>query len=178
MDSCSQNVKFFEEEVQRHYEYILKFLKTATRDCQLAWDIAQETMTTAWRKIHVIKQYSNVKKALLTMAKNKLYDYYSKGKSHNALVNRLEEVKKVQAEEDGLLNLLSKEERRILLAAIGELPTESMQVILLHYFYEQPLRDVAKLTRSNYNTVVSRHRRALKALKEKLNKRKHNILGV
>jgi DNA-directed RNA polymerase specialized sigma24 family protein len=34
----------------------------------------------------------------------------------------------------------------------------------LHYFYELSLRDVSEITDTNYNTVVSWHKRALKQL--------------
>lgn len=176
MNSRSQYVKFFEEEVQTHYEYILKFLLTVTKDSLLAWDIVQETMATAWEKVHIIKQYSDVKHALRRIARNKLYDHYGKSKSYKALMNRLEGVFRDLTDEDGMLHLIKKEERKTLLAAIGELSTENMQVLLLHYFYEQPFRDVAKMTETNYNTVVSRHRRALKELEEKLMERKQNKL--
>jgi RNA polymerase sigma-70 factor (ECF subfamily) len=176
MSSRSQYVKFFEEEVQTHYEYILKFLLTITKDGPLAWDIAQETMATAWEKVHIIEQYSDVKHALRRIARNKLYDYYDKGKSYKALMKRLEKVKMVLTEEDGLLHLIKDEERRTLLTAIGELTMENMQVILLHYFYGQSFRDVAKMTETNYNTVVSRHRRALKTLEGLLEERKQNKL--
>ena len=46
-----------------------------------------------------------------------------------------------------------------------------MKVILLRYFYDQSFKDVARLTDINYNTVLSHHRRAIKALKKYLSRR-------
>ena len=170
MDPRSHYIEFFDKEIHKHYEYLRKFLLTATKDHPLALDITQETMATAWEKIHRLYQYSDIKHALRAIAKNKLYDYYRKNKSYSELLPQSEIHKDTSAEEDGLLHLLRDEERRTILAAIGDLSWEQMQVILLRYYYGQSFRDVAKMTKTNYNTVLSHHRRALKALGERLGK--------
>ncbi len=168
MDHRSEDILFFEEEVQEHYDYLHKFLTTATKDGPLARDIVQETMATAWEKIHRLRQYKNVKYALRRIAKNKLYDHYKKIGFHKAPLPLFEISKMPSTEKDVLLRLIQKEEHSTLLSAIGDLTGEYRQVILLHYYYEQSFKDVARMTKTNYNTVVSRHRRALKALEERL----------
>ncbi len=171
MDSRNQYRRFFEEEVHAHYEYLCKFLRTVTNDHLLVRDIAQETMATAWEKIHRIREYSNIKHALLSTAKNKLYDYYKKNRPNERVVPIPEICCDIPfLEEDGLKRLLRNEERRTVLAAIALLAAEYKRVILLRYYYGQSLRDVAKITNSNYNTIVSRHRRALKVLEKLLRK--------
>ncbi len=170
MENCSKNTRFFEEKVTEHYDYLRKFLMTATKDHTLASDLTQETMTTAWEKVHLLKSYSNIKHALLRMAKNKLCDHLKKNKPQKTRIISPEVFDKPITEEDGLLSLIKSEERRTLLAAIGDLSEEHIQVILLRYYYGQSFLDVAEMTDTNYNTVLSRHRRALKALEERLGK--------
>jgi len=172
MESCSKNARFFEEKVTEHYDYLQKFLMTATKDHTLASDLTQETMAAAWEKIHHLCKYSNIKHALLRMAKNKLYDHWKKNKPRRTFISFPEICGKLITEEDGLLRLIKREERRILLGAIGDLSEEYMQVIFLRYYYGQSLRDVAKMTDTNYSTVLSRHRRALQALEKLLEKAK------
>ena len=110
MDSRNQYRRFFEEEVHAHYEYLCKFLRTVTNDHLLVRDIAQETMATAWEKIHCIREYSNIKHALLSTAKNKLYDYYKKNRPNERVVSIPEICCDIPFfEEDGLKRLLRNE---------------------------------------------------------------------
>ncbi len=173
MDSQSHYSKFFEEEVHPHFVYLQKFIMTATRDRTLATEIAQEAMAVAWEKVHRISQYRDVKRGLRTIAKNKLYDHYRRNKAQRTFTSLSNVCDKLMAEEDGLVRLIRREERQTLLSAIGGLAPESMQIILLRYYYNQSFRDVAKMTNINYNTVLSRHRRALKVLEEQLRTEKH-----
>ena len=170
MENCSKNAHFVEEKVTKHCDDLQKLLYTATKDHTLASDLTQETMTTAWEKVHLLRYYSNIKHALLRMAKNKLCDHWKKNKLPRIRMSLPDTYEKLITEEDGLMRLIKSEERRTLLTAIGGLSEEHIQIILLRYYYGQSLRDVAEMTDTNYNTILSRHRRALKALEQHLEK--------
>ncbi len=170
MDSKNSCKDFFENEILIHYEYLYKFIQTATRDRALARDIVQETMAKAWEKMHLFREYISIKHALRTMARNILYNHYNKKTSKETSVANSEMVNSVFTEKDGLSYILRTEDRRTLLNAIGKLSKPRMQVILLRYYYEQPMKDVAKLLGMNYNTVLSHHRRGIRELKKQLEK--------
>ena len=166
MDFRDEYREFFESKVLIYYDYLHGFLLTATGDYCLAGDILQETMAKAWEKVDLIKEYSNIKYALRTIARNTLYNYYKKRGSRNELFFHGELEKFVHTERDNLMCLLQDEGRRTVLDAIGKLKKPHMQVILLRYYYDQSFRDVARLTNTNYNTVLSHHRRAICKLRE------------
>lgn len=168
MGSGEELKEFYESEIVVHYEYIYKFLFAATEDYFLALDIAQETMTKAWEKIHKLRKYSNIKYALRVIARNTLYNHLKKRKHRAELMTHSELDKISQTEEDGLIVLLKKEDRRTILKAIANLSEQRMQVILLRYYYRQSFKDVAKMININYNTVLSHHRNAIIALKKYL----------
>ncbi|GAB1476697.1 RNA polymerase sigma factor [Bacillota bacterium] len=165
MDAEKQRKEFFEGEILIHYEYLHKFLLTATKDKALAGDIVQETMARAWEKMHLLINYINIKYALRTMARNLLYNHYNKKTSKETILAGPEITDALSTEKDGLSYILKYEDRRVIIDAISKLPKPCMQVILLRYYHEQPLTEVAKLLDMNYNTVLSHHSRGIKALK-------------
>ncbi len=170
MSSNDPYRKFFENEIHIHYEYLFKFLITVTSDSSLAGDITQDTMAAAWANIQRVYRYSNIKRALLAIARNKLCDHYRKNNSYDKIMLLAKVIDMPFVVEDNLFHILKDEERRTILKAIENLKEPYMQVILLRYYYNQSFRNVAKLMNANYNTILSRHRRALCELKRVLRK--------
>lgn len=170
MDCHQSCVKYFEEEILVHYDYLYKFIIIATKDDSLAKDIVQETMTKSWEKIHRVSQYTDKKTALRTIARNTLYNHYKK-KSHNERLMLHSHIEcELHTNFCGMSHFLMCENRRDMLRAIGKLKRSYRQIIVLRYYYEQSFKDVARMLNMNYNTVLSYHRRAIKDLQVLLTK--------
>lgn len=159
---------FFEENVMDFYGYLVKYITTITDDRVLAVDIVQDTMLTAWQKIEIVYRYEYLKPALRTMAENRLKNY------HKSQKNALKEVPLElggegfleEEQEDLLVDILRKEDSAELLHLVNQLRSDHARIILLHYYYDISLQQVAQNMDVSYNTVLSWHRRALKRLGE------------
>lgn len=170
MNKLEKDISFFDCEIMVHYDYLLYFINTIADDIDLAADIVQETMETAWVKRDKVRQYSNLKKSLITIAKNNLMNYYRRHKTDKLTVPIMEHVPLSQDQEDFISDLINNETRLHILMKIGELRSDYIRIILMHYYYELPLHEISKILDINYNTIVSWHRRALKSLSKLFDK--------
>ena len=168
MSKLDEDKFYFDCEIMGHYDYLLCLINTMSKDCNLAADIVQETM--AWGKLDQIRQYKNLKNTLAAIAKNKLMNHYRKyNKEPIATPAVNKEVIIDRFDEDNIAGIIKEEMRLKLLMTIAQLRPDYVQIILMHYYYELPLRDISEIININYNTVVCWHRRALKSLGKLLN---------
>lgn len=146
------------------YNDLLRFITTLSKDPQLAADIVQDTMETVWTKLERIESYTDLKQILFTIGKNKLTSYYRKNRTEQKAFPLIEKEQLTKSEEDFIQRLMQQEDRRRLLFQISRLREDYSRIILLHYFYGLSLKEIAIITCTNYNTLVSWHRRALRQL--------------
>ena len=154
---------FFEENVAPHYIKVIKFLIYSSQDKELAYDIVQDTMEAAWKYRNKIHSYDNIEAALITIAKNKLKKYYCKHPA-NISIEELEfnEVPDKTLVEEITMEVETGEEIRELFRTLDE---KYARILILHYYYDLSLKEIAEMYGTNYNTVLSWHTRALKKLK-------------
>lgn len=160
---------FFKENVAPHYIKIIKFLIYTSQDQELAYDVAQDTMEAAWKYRDNIRSYDNIEAALITIAKNKLKRYYRK---HPDCIP-IEELECIEVTdktlEEIVMGVETGEEIRELFRTLDE---KHARILILRYYYDLSLKEIAEVYGSNYNTVLSWHNRALKKLKENCMKNK------
>lgn len=157
---------YFEEKILIHYSSIQKRITGMAQDSGLASDIVQDTMEVAWKKIETIKTYSNQKKALMTIAVNKLKYHYRKNKKIQRSASQPDELECYKPESDSAALILRKEEQQRLLLHLEMLREDYISVIMMHYYLGMSFREIADNLKVNYNTVLSWHRRALKELSD------------
>lgn len=177
MRKLDEDRRFYEQEILGLYNYLFSYINTITGDRLLSADIVQDTMEIAWQKLDLIRNYTNFKKTLAAIAKNKLMNYYRKHKAEMNSIPFSDETLLCQSGENFISALLEREERRQLLMLIGQLREDYVRIILMHYYYGLPLCQVADILNKNYNTVVCWHRRALKRLGMLLAKQKNTCWG-
>jgi len=154
---------FFKDHIEPHYNYIVEFLTCGSGSKDLAYDIAQDTMEAAWKYIHKIKFYDNIKAGLITIAKNKLKKHYKKYPPWIPI----EELSNVSSAEKMLdeivVNVETGEELKRLFRTLDK---KYSQILILHHYYCLPLKEISFIYGINYNTVLSWHNRAIKKLRE------------
>lgn len=168
MKSFSDDREYFITEIMPYYEYIRRFLFTISDNDFLALDITQEAMLLAWKGISKLKGYRNLKSALATIAKNALMDYYRKHGNDMKCVELRDTMTESMVEGDAVTLLLEMEKRTELLSKLNTLNENQLKVVILYYYFDMPLKEIGQTLKINYNTVVSLHRRALIALRKKM----------
>ncbi|MDD3434805.1 MAG: sigma-70 family RNA polymerase sigma factor [Candidatus Pacebacteria bacterium] len=160
----------FEILVQRYLKEIYSFIFYYLRDRDEAEDITQEVFLKTWRQLKKFNLEKSFKTWLYTIAKNTTFDVLRQKQN--------EKNKKIVFNNDNLFlqeknsNLLpeaileDKKLKTTLDWAVTNLPLKYQEVIDLHINEDLKFREIADSLGESTNTVKSRYRRAVQALKQ------------
>ena len=164
MELCQVPDKAREADVirlmEQHGDGLLRFCYLNLGDLHLAQDAVQETFLKAYRKFHTFRGDCSEMSWLCAIAINCCRDirrskwvHYESGRSLEELPETGEEFK---ANDDTLIN------------EVMNLPRKYREVILLHYYQEISLREIAQTQSINESTLSTRLKRAREKLRNKL----------
>lgn len=136
-----------------------------------AEDITQETFIKIWKNLDRFDLEKNFKTWVFAIAKNTAYDYLKKKKAlpFSSFENDEGENPIEAIDDENLLPdaLLEKKEIAIMLTrALAHVSLNNRAILTLKYLEEFSLEEIAEILNEPYNTIKSRHGRALKSLKE------------
>jgi len=148
-----------EELIDLYGDDLLRLCLLYLGDRQLAEDAFQETMVKAWRQLASFRGESSVKTWLSSIAVNTC---------RSMLRTPWLRMWRRTRDIDALLNLPAPQhgEFGVVTQAVLALPPKYREVIVLHYYQEWKLREIAEMTGLSVNSVSTRLRRA-RALLEK-----------
>ncbi|NCC51488.1 MAG: RNA polymerase sigma factor [Spartobacteria bacterium] len=177
MDADSQLIKqakagneMAAEKVLRKYQdRVLGYLYLMLRDFQEAQDATQETFVAALRGLPRYEDRGQFKSWLFGIARHQGSRVLRKRKGFVSLLSDADEDA-VRALPDTAWrppdeDMNTREERGRLYKAIGALPEQERQVLLLRVKGELSFREIAKLLHCPLNTALSRMRTAVHRLK-------------
>jgi RNA polymerase sigma-70 factor (ECF subfamily) len=127
-------------------------------DRQAAEDVVQEAALRAWRKLANLKPDTEMRPWFLAIAANQCRDTI-RGRWWSVLRFASTPERPGQGFEDGIVR--GAEVR----AALQKLPAEQREVLVLRYYLDLPLAEVASITRVPLGTVKSRINRGLAAMR-------------
>ncbi|WP_214627363.1 RNA polymerase sigma factor [Paenibacillus agaridevorans] len=159
--------------MERYGNDVVRTASLLLKDRHLAEDVSQETFLTAFRKADQYRGDGSLKGWLLRIAIN-----LCRSRMRRASWQRLflrERMDLVQDaddwpessgnEEPGSANWLNKMTLR---EEIGRLPMLYREVIVLYYFHEMQIAEIADVLQESEGTVKSKLHRARKKLKQQL----------
>ena len=165
--------------VERHHAPVYRFCLRAMRSPEAAADGAQEVFLRVVKNAPTWERKAKFTTWLYTMARNFCIDEARKGRfrkteSLNEKASRdddggderLDRVASEVPQPDRLTD--NTKLRKVLDAAVAELPDEQREVFLLREMSGLQFKDIADLTGVGENTVKSRMRYALTALQKRL----------
>ena len=182
-DAATELFETFQKDI---YYFILK---TVDNDHHLAEDLTQDTFIKILEKIGELKEPAAFVTWSKEIAYHKCTDYFKKRKEILLDENEdgFSEMDRVTGDEetfDPELIQDNKELKQALLAMINDLPAEQRSALLLRYFNEIPVKEIAQIQGVTEGTVKSRLNYGRKALKlaienyEKKNDIKLHCTGV
>jgi RNA polymerase sigma-70 factor (ECF subfamily) len=168
----------FEILVKKYLKPVYNFIYHLMNDLGVVDDLTQITFLKAWKNVRRFDLEKDFKVWLFAIAKNTVYDYWKKKKTLPFALfenedgsNKLENVA-----EDKIL----PDEVLMRMEMSGELETklkllnEKYRLILfMRYSNDFSLNEIAEILNLPYNTIKSRHKRALDALKKSFDKDLH-----
>lgn len=166
------NEDAFGQLLQRYLSPVYHFVFQLAGDRSAAEDIVQETFIKAWKHLARYDRSRSFKTWLFAIAKNTAYDFLKKKKSFPFSSFEDEEGNNILEESVSAETLLPDEmlERKDaadeLEAVLREIPERYRSLLLLAYKEDFSLQEIADILGEPYNTIKSRHGRALKRLKQ------------
>lgn len=161
----------FEQLVQKYLSPLYNFIFQFTRDQHVTEDLVQETFIKVWKYMKRFDQKKSFKTWIFTIAKNTTFDYFKRKKSipFSSFVDEEGKDTLEAVDEDALLpdEALEKLERtEDLERALEKVPELYRALLVLAYREDFSLKEISLILDEPYNTIKSRHQRAIKLLKE------------
>ncbi len=150
--------------VERHHSLLLGFLYRMTGDRALAEDLVQETFVRVLRGIRQYDYPRPFKPWLYSIATHLARDHYKRAEMRYTVL-MLEDAaeEEMDAPEERLL--LDGAARQVAVA-ITQLPDHQREAVVLRYYQELSLAEIAEMMQVPVGTVKSRLSLGLKRLRE------------
>jgi len=157
--------KFYDEYINKIYRFI--FLKVNSEE--IAKDLCSETFLRGWEAYKENPNIKNPSAFLYRIAQNLVIDYYREKDKVNFVST---EASNLVDPQPGLEEkIMKKTDLELVKNALVQLKDEYQNVIIWHYLDDLSIPETAKLLgKTEENTRVLLHR-ALRALKNEVNKR-------
>ena len=159
--------KTIDELMNLHSRKVYLLAYSYVKDKGLAEDIAQEVFIKCYKSLHHFRGDSQITSWIYRITVNTAKDFL-RSKSFNILKypkSFFENITKSETVEDAVLQ---QDEREAVLQTVLSLTTKYREVIILYYFQEEKIEDIAEILNMNVNTVKTRLSRARSIMKEKI----------
>ncbi|ATP41597.1 RNA polymerase subunit sigma-24 [Solibacillus sp. R5-41] len=153
-----------EQFVRMHGEELLRLAVTYVKNTQVAEDIVQDVLLKAFEQQQQFRGESTYRTYLYRMTINRSYDYLRSWSYKNTiLTNKIQKIfRGTKSAEQQVIELT---ENARLGQAILQLPLKYREVIILYYYKEFNIEEIAQLLSKSSNTVKTRLRRGREKLK-------------
>lgn len=148
--------------MNEHSRYLVRIAYLYVKDWSTAEDVVQEVFITYFRKSDQFRNEASLKTYLSKMTANRSKDYLRSWKHKKDVL-----FDTVFASVKGTEEVLLEQERLAALEKnLFQLPLKYREPLILFYYDEQSITEIAGYLQLNENTVKTRLRRAKHQLKE------------
>ena len=151
--------------IKKYYDDIYKFCYYKTGNAIISYDLTQETFLKLIKYISSYKDKGKFKSYLITIALNVCNSYFYKNNidSKNTFENQHAHI----GQNDN--NFKGIENKSVILKALEKLPDKQRETIILKYYMNLRIREIAKIQNEKVPTVKSRLKQGLSKLNRFLN---------
>lgn len=115
--------------------------------------------------IQAVRMLGKFQNYLLTIAVNTCNNYYKRAKP---VYTDLESLELADGTDSSFEKMMQDESKQEVRRAIDALPDYQKEVIILRFYHDLKIREIAKITKASVPTVKSRLRQGLKKLQRYL----------
>ena len=149
-----------EELIDTYSDYLYRIAFIYTKDEKVAEEVVQDVFLKFYQTKDRYDGRASMKTYLTKMTINRSYDYLRSWKNKKALlIETFTNAKGADTE------AIQKEERGEITAAVLELPVKYREVLLLYYYEDLQVAEIAELCKLSVSTVKTRLQRARAKLK-------------
>lgn len=155
--------------VNRYYKGIFSYIYRSTGQYHTSYDLTQEVFVKMLKSIERFdKKAGNFKNWIFKIAVNTVKDYF-KGSSYRNYKDMAEIDESRIAEGENVVELLSHmSQRNEIKKALTELPGYQRDAIILKFYHDMKIKDIAVVMGTNESTVKSRLKQGIDKLKKML----------
>ena len=170
-ESSEFNHHFFFEDLVDHYgEELMRLAYTYVKNKQVAEDIIQDVFLRAYEKREAFKGHSTYRTYLYRMTINRCYDHLRSWSYKNERISdKISSFFQSRNSTEG--DVISNDERHTIGKEVLSLDLKYREVIVLYYYKELSIDEVATILACSSNTIKTRLRRTREQLKVHLEKR-------
>jgi RNA polymerase sigma-70 factor, ECF subfamily len=157
--------------VQPHRDSLSRLVHARVRNASDAEDIVQETLYKAFSRFSSFRHEASFKTWLFAIALNEICQHYRKKRTMDTRIleqGAVEHLEFADPRGSVLADYARSEEARLVRLAISRLPAHYEAVVRLQDLEELSERETAKLLDLTVNTVKTRHHRARRQLRQRL----------
>lgn len=156
--------------IKRYYKMVFAFTFRYVGDYHAAYDLTQETFLKLVRSIHKLQQEDSFKPWLLRITLNTCRDYL-RSRSYKERQQSAEYREELIGSGTGgqVVQLEDRQaDRAEITDAMMELPAYQREAILMRFYHDMKIKDIAGLTAVSEPTVKSRLKQGLAKLRKRL----------
>jgi len=158
----------YDQLMQRHQQYVYRIAYSFAKSEQNAMDITQNIFLKAYENINRFREESQFKTWLTRISYNEGQNWTRKNKKHlmnEDIGNHVTKVISADTQEDEYLAL---ENKTLLLRSLYDLNTKYRLAIVLRYFENHSIRDIAEILNCSEGVVKNMLHRSLQKLKKNM----------
>ncbi|HEY4553648.1 MAG TPA: RNA polymerase sigma factor [Bacillaceae bacterium] len=161
--------------VKRYYKPIYAFIYRKTGNKENAYDMTQDVFIKMLKHLPSYQERGSFKSWLYTLAVNHCHDQFrSKAFQASKMTEELGENRVSQG--DSIPYIFEKnEKRKEVMGAILSLPSYQSDAIILKYYHDMKIREIAEIMDTNESTVKSRLRQGMEKLKAILQRSEEHV---
>ncbi len=152
--------------VKRHYNMVFSFVYRKIGNYHTALDIVQEIFIKMIKSLKSYRHTGKFQNWLLTIAVNHCRDYYRSSLFLEQTKEKEISISLPDKNENVWDLFIKKKEKEEIQKLILTLPDYQRDVIILKYYHEKKIKEIAQIMGSKEATVKSRLRQGLMKLKE------------
>lgn len=156
--------------IERYYDDIYRYCYYKTGNATLSYDLAQETFLKMVRYLDTYREKMKFKAYLFTIALNICNDHFRKQKVTFEDIDTSVLAEKEDTLYHGRSQISQWETADYIQHALKQLPDIQKDAVILHYYYDYKIREIAAITGVSSATVKSRLNQGIKKLKQFIRK--------
>jgi RNA polymerase sigma factor (sigma-70 family) len=171
LNKCLEgDTKAFEVIIAKYQELVCAITYSGISDVQKSEELAHQTFINAWNKLSQLGDLCKFRPWLCSIARNHVKSFIRKNKRDILQKSKpMEHANSTPIEESGPLeSAITKEHMEIVDAAIGQIPEQYRESLVLYYRQQQSVRQVAQSLDLSEELVKKRLQRGRMMIKEQI----------
>ncbi|MEH7225964.1 RNA polymerase sigma factor [Bacillus sp. JJ1566] len=146
---------------RKYYKLIYAFVYRKVGNKEMAYDLTQEIFIKMMQRIKSYSNKGSFKSWLYTIAVNHCRDYW-RSADYKQTAKHTELQETIKSENSNITYIFErKETREQVKAAINSLPDIQREAVILKYYHDMKIKEIAGITETNVSTVKSRLKQGL-----------------